>query len=79
MVTVLGENEYNYKEEIWTVWNRLPDTYTNLKDLPMALLKIFSSIYFCDTLFSALNNIRMNKQNRLTDEGSGTCLALKCV
>ncbi|KAK1338957.1 hypothetical protein QTO34_019626 [Cnephaeus nilssonii] len=45
----------------------------------MALLTIFPSTYFCEALFSALNNIKTNKRNRLTDEVSSACLGLKCT
>jgi hypothetical protein len=59
------------------VWNSLPDSYSDLKKLAMALITIFPSTYFCETLFSDLNNIKSNKRNRLTDDVSGACLVLK--
>jgi hypothetical protein len=74
-----NEEECNYEQEILSAWNRLPDTFSDIKNLAMALLTIFSSKYFCETLFSALNNIKTNKRNRLTDEVSGACLGLKCT
>lgn len=70
-----NENENNYDEELLKVWNRLRDTYTKLKDSAIALL-IFSSTYSCERLFSALNDIKTNKWNRLI---GGACLALKCT
>jgi hypothetical protein len=74
-----NEEECNCEQEILSAWNRLPDTFSDIKNLAMALLTIFSSTYFCETFFSALNNIKTNKRNRLTDEVSGACLALKCT
>ncbi|KAK1345167.1 hypothetical protein QTO34_013877 [Cnephaeus nilssonii] len=44
----------HYEQEIWSAWNRLPDTFSTLKNIAMALLTIFPSTYFCEALFSAL-------------------------
>ncbi|XP_071978773.1 general transcription factor II-I repeat domain-containing protein 2-like [Engystomops pustulosus] len=74
-----NQEECHYEQEIWSAWNRLPDTFSTLKNIAMALLTIFPSTYFCETLFSALNNIKTNKRNRLTDELSSACLGLKCT
>ncbi|KAK1345511.1 hypothetical protein QTO34_007969 [Cnephaeus nilssonii] len=74
-----NQEECHYEQEIWSVWNRLPDTFSTLKNIAMALLTIFPSTYFCEALFSALNNIKTNKRNRLTDEVSSACLGLKCT
>ncbi|KAK1345629.1 hypothetical protein QTO34_008092 [Cnephaeus nilssonii] len=76
----LGESkECHYEQEIWSAWNRLPDTFSTLKNIAMALLTIFPSTYFCEALISALNNIKTNKRNRLTDEVSNACLGLKAI
>jgi hypothetical protein len=69
--------EDNYEEEIIKVWASLPEEYNELKTLSTALLTIFSSTYFCETLFSDLNNIKSSKRNRLSDELSEACLVLK--
>ncbi|KAM4026769.1 general transcription factor II-I repeat domain-containing protein 2A-like [Anomaloglossus baeobatrachus] len=74
-----NQEECHYEQEIWSAWNRLPDTFSTLKNIAMALLTIFPSTYFCETLFSALNNIKTNKRNRLTEELSSACLGLKCT
>jgi len=74
-----NQEECHYEQEIWSAWNRLPDTFSTLKNIAMALLTIFPSTYFCEALFSALNNIKTNKRNRLTDEVSSACLGLKCT
>ncbi|KAG9486982.1 hypothetical protein GDO78_007052 [Eleutherodactylus coqui] len=49
------------------------------RDVETKTYKYFPRVtkYFCETLFSALNNIKTNKRNRLTDEVSSACLALK--
>ncbi|KAK1346697.1 hypothetical protein QTO34_000557 [Cnephaeus nilssonii] len=72
-----NQEECHYEQEIWSAWNPLPDTFSTLKNISMALLTIFPSTYFCEALFSALNNIKTNKRNRLTDEVSSACLGLK--
>jgi hypothetical protein len=72
-----NEVRISYESEIVKTWNRLPDSYNNLKKLANAVLTIFSSTYFCETLFSDLKNIKSNKRNRLTDEVSAACLLLK--
>ncbi|XP_073436047.1 general transcription factor II-I repeat domain-containing protein 2-like [Dendrobates tinctorius] len=74
-----NQEECHYEQEIWSAWNRLPDTFSTLKNIAMGLLTIFPSTYFCETLYSALNNIKTNKRNRLTDEVSSACLGLKCT
>jgi hypothetical protein len=60
-----NEEECNYEQEILSAWNRLPDTFNDIKNLAMALL----------TKSPALNNIKTNKRNQLTNEVSGACLA----
>ncbi|KAK1345897.1 LOW QUALITY PROTEIN: hypothetical protein QTO34_008362 [Cnephaeus nilssonii] len=72
-----NQEECHYDQEIWSAWNRLPDTFSTLKNIAMALSQFFPLHTFA--LFSALNNIKTNKRNRLTDEVSNTCLGLKCT
>ncbi|KAK1345457.1 LOW QUALITY PROTEIN: hypothetical protein QTO34_007914 [Cnephaeus nilssonii] len=72
-----NQEECHYEQEIRSAWNRLPDTFSTLKNRAMALLTFFPLHTFA--LFSALNNIKTNKRNRLTDEVSSTCLGLKCT
>jgi hypothetical protein len=72
-----NQEKNNYENEIAQTWNNLPDEFSNLKNLSMALLTIFSSTYFCETLFSDLNYIKSNKRNRLTDDVSEACVVLK--
>ncbi|XP_069610944.1 general transcription factor II-I repeat domain-containing protein 2-like [Ranitomeya imitator] len=74
-----NQEECHYEQEIWIAWNRLPDTFSTLKNIAMALITIFPSTYFWESLFSALHNIKTNKRNRLTDELSSACLGLKCT
>ncbi|KAK1346916.1 hypothetical protein QTO34_000776 [Cnephaeus nilssonii] len=36
-----NQEECHYEQEIWSAWNRLPDTFSTLKNRAMALLTIF--------------------------------------
>lgn len=58
-----NEKDCYYEQEIWSAWNQLPDTFSTLKNLATTLFTTFPSTYFCETLFSALNNIKTNKRN----------------
>ena len=42
-----------------------------------SLVKIFSSTYACETLFSSLNCIKDENRNRLTDDVSSACVLIK--
>jgi hypothetical protein len=77
IANVNNEQEYSYGTESLKVWSCLPEIYNELKKLAMALLTIFSSTYFCKTLFSDLNNIKSIKRNLLSEEASEACLVLK--
>ncbi|CAL1531256.1 unnamed protein product [Lymnaea stagnalis] len=75
-------NEESYSEqEILNAWSRIPDSFSALKVLAMALLTIFHSTYSCETLFSALNNIRVDNRSRnlLTEDLSDACMGLRCT
>lgn len=65
--------------ELLRAWNCIPENFGALKILARALLTIFSSTYACETLFSELNNIKTKQRNRMGDELSGACVALKCT
>lgn len=41
------------------------------------LLTIFSSTYICETLFSSLDYIKIDRKNRMTNEVSATCVKIK--
>ncbi|XP_040297400.1 general transcription factor II-I repeat domain-containing protein 2-like [Bufo bufo] len=69
--TVSSENE------ILKVWNSLPNNFKSMKALAIALLTLFESSYACEQLFSALNYIKSDIRNRLTDDLSAACVALK--
>jgi hypothetical protein len=69
-----NKQENSYETENCKIWSSLPDGYSELKNLAMALLTIFSSTYLCETLFSDLNNIKSSKRNRLSGEVSEACL-----
>ncbi|XP_039196835.1 general transcription factor II-I repeat domain-containing protein 2A-like [Crotalus tigris] len=69
--TISSENE------ILKVWNSLPDNFKSMKTLAIALLTLFGSSYACEQLFSALNYIKSDIRNRLTDDVSAACVALK--
>jgi hypothetical protein len=47
---------YSHEQEKIKVWTGLQEGYNELNPLETALLTIFSSTYFCEALFSNLNN-----------------------
>lgn len=59
------------------VWNYLPDNFKSMKALVIALLILFWSSYACEHLFSALNHIKFDARNRLMNDMSAACVALK--
>ena len=61
--------------EILKVCNSIPENFGALKTLAKAILTIFSSTYACEALYSALNNIKSKKRNRM----GAACVALKCT
>lgn len=65
------------ENEILKAWNSLPDNFKSMKALGIALLTLFGSSYACEQLFSALNHIKSDARNRLTDDMSAACVALK--
>ncbi|MEE6511708.1 hypothetical protein FKM82_018407 [Ascaphus truei] len=65
------------ENEILKVWNSLPNNFKSMKTLGIAFLSLFGSSYACEQLFSALNYIKCDARNRLTDELSAVCVALK--
>jgi len=48
-----------------------------MKALGIAFLPLFGSSYTCEQLFSAMNYIISDIRNRLTDDLSAACVALK--
>ena len=48
----LGVIICNAEEKVLKTWNAIPDTFICLKSLAIALLSIFSSTYYCKSLFS---------------------------
>lgn len=48
-----------------------------MKTLGGAILTLFGSSYVCEQLFSAMNYIKCDTRNRLTDDLSAACVALK--
>uniref|UniRef100_A0A286XD40 Uncharacterized protein n=1 Tax=Cavia porcellus TaxID=10141 RepID=A0A286XD40_CAVPO len=67
----------SFENEILKVWNSLPDTFKSMKALGIAFLTLFGSSYACEQLFSALNFIKSDRRNRLTDDLSAAYVALK--
>ncbi|KAM6176971.1 protein FAM200B-like [Erethizon dorsatum] len=65
------------ENEILKVWNSLPDNFKSMKALGIAFLTLFGSSYACEQLFSALNFIKSDRRNRLTDDLSAAYVALK--
>lgn len=67
----------SYENEILKAWNSLPDKFKSMKTLGGAILTLFASSYACEQLFSAMNYITCDTRNRLTDDLSAACVALK--
>ena len=65
--------------EILKVWNSISENFGVLNTFVKAILTIFSSTYACEALFSALNNIKSKKRNRMGADLSAACVALKCT
>ncbi|XP_013377247.1 PREDICTED: uncharacterized protein LOC102014543 [Chinchilla lanigera] len=65
------------ENEILKVWNSLPDNFKSMKALGIAFLTLFGSSHACEQLFSALNFIKSDRRNRLTDDLSAAYVALK--
>ncbi|XP_048344612.1 general transcription factor II-I repeat domain-containing protein 2A-like [Sphaerodactylus townsendi] len=71
------ESTVSSENEILKVWNSLPNKFKSMKALGIALLTLFGSSYACEQLFSALNYIKSDTRNRLTDDLNAACVALK--
>ncbi|MBN3287199.1 GTD2A protein, partial [Polyodon spathula] len=69
--------EKSAENEILKVWNSLRNSFKAMKTLGISLLTFFGSSYFCEQLFSGMNLIKSDKRNRLTDDMSDACVALK--
>ena len=67
----------SYENEILKAWNSLPGKFKSMKTLGGAILTLFGSSYVCEQLFSAMNYIKCDTRNRLTDDLSAACVALK--
>ena len=65
-----GSGSCNQDEELLLAWNGISETFAALKRFIKTLLKIFSSTYTCETLFSWLNCIKNENRNRLTDDAA---------
>ncbi|MBN3284796.1 GTD2B protein, partial [Polyodon spathula] len=72
-----GEKAESAENEILKVWNSLPNSFKAMKTLGISLLTFFGSSYFCEQLFSGMNLIKSDMRNRLTDDMSDACVALK--
>lgn len=72
-----GSMSTNANTKIMETWNSIPDIFSCLKKLALAILTIFSSTYACESLFSEMNNIKSSHRNRLSDDSSSACILLK--
>ena len=67
----------SFENEILKVCNSLPINFNSMKLLGIALMSLFGSSYSCEQLFSTMNFIKSDRRNRLTDDLSAACVALK--
>jgi hypothetical protein len=58
-------------------WESLPNKFSCLKNVAMALLSVFGSTYMCEQIFSHMRFILSPYRNRLTPEHSEACVQLK--
>jgi len=65
------------ENEVLKVWNSMPNTFQDLKNVAWSILSIFSSSYSCESLFSTMNFMKSDIRNRLTDDMSVACISLK--
>src|ERR1700733_100067 len=65
------------ENEVLLAWQALPDTFGTLKTVAFGILSIFSSSYSCESLFTTTNLIKSDIRNRLADDTSAACVALK--
>ncbi|XP_034262212.1 general transcription factor II-I repeat domain-containing protein 2-like [Pantherophis guttatus] len=65
------------ESEILKAWNSLPNRFKSMKALGIAFLTLFGSSYACEQVFSALNDIKSDTRNRLTDDLSAACVSLQ--
>ena len=65
------------ENEVLKVWNSMPNTFQDLKNVAWSILSIFSFSYSCESLFSTMNFMKSDIRNRLTDEMSAACISLK--
>ena len=72
-----SDSTLSSENELLKVWNSLPNHFKSMKALAIAFLTLFGSSYACEQLFSAMNYIISDTRNRLTDDLSAACVALK--
>ncbi|XP_026538860.1 general transcription factor II-I repeat domain-containing protein 2A-like [Notechis scutatus] len=72
----MTKSRVSFENEILKVWNSLPIMFKSMKALGVAFLTLFGSTYTCEQLFSALNYIKSDTRNRLTDDLSAACVGL---
>ena len=73
----LGVITCNAEEKVLKTWNAISDTFISLKRLTIAILSIFSSIYWCESLFFQMNLIKSNLRSSMIDESASACVLLK--
>jgi len=75
----LKENDvsFNMDDELLKLWQSLPNQFSSLKKLAIAVLTVFPSTYFCKFIFSQMNIILSKTRNRMTTDSSEACVALK--
>ncbi|XP_013930323.1 PREDICTED: uncharacterized protein LOC106555913 [Thamnophis sirtalis] len=75
--SIVTSDTVSSENEILKVWNSLPNNFNSMKTLGIAFLTLFGSSYACEQLFSALNYIKPDARNKLTDDLAAACMALK--
>ena len=67
----------NKQKSILTCWESLPEKFSCLKKIAIALLSAFGSTYLCEQIFSHMKFILSAHRSRLTENHSESCVQLK--
>ena len=67
----------NANNEILSTWNAIPENFSCLKKMALAILTLFSSTNASESLFSDMCCMKSNFRNRLRDQYNAACTLLK--
>ncbi|KAK1902250.1 General transcription factor II-I repeat domain containing protein 2 [Dissostichus eleginoides] len=62
---------------IFTCWISLPEKFSCVRKIALALLTVFGSTYLCEQIFSHMKSVLSPSRSRLTTDHSEACVQLK--